>query len=162
GGKPDRDAGGRAGQRSGRRPAHQRGAFARSASRHRAGVRAQRALRPGHPARRGLARTACRCRGRGAAFPSVTGVLESYFHLREAGSDVRRETLAGLTTFLAMAYILFVNPAVLSQAGMDFGAVFTATCLSAAIATLVMGLVANYPIALAPGMGQNFFFLTLV
>ncbi len=88
--------------------------------------------------------------------------LESFFRVREAGSTPRREALAGLTTFLAMAYIIFVNPAILSQAGMDFGAVFTATCLSAAIATLVMGIAANYPIALAPGMGQNVFFLTVV
>ena len=88
--------------------------------------------------------------------------LEALFGIRKAGSSVRQEALAGLTTFLAMAYIIFVNPAVLSQAGMDFGAVFTATCLAAAIATIVMGLAANYPIALAPGMGQNFFFLTVV
>jgi adenine/guanine/hypoxanthine permease len=88
--------------------------------------------------------------------------LERFFRVREAGSTVRRETLAGITTFLAMAYIVFVNPAVLSQAGMDFGAVFTATCLASAAATLVMALVANYPVALAPGMGQNFFFLTVV
>jgi AGZA family xanthine/uracil permease-like MFS transporter len=92
----------------------------------------------------------------------VTGRVESFFGIHEAGSTIRREALAGLTTFLAMAYIVFVNPAVLSQTGMDFGAVFTATCLSAAIATLIMGVVANYPIALAPGMGQNFFFLTVV
>ncbi|HKY32260.1 MAG TPA: NCS2 family permease [Candidatus Polarisedimenticolia bacterium] len=88
--------------------------------------------------------------------------LERFFRVREAGSTVRREALAGLTTFLAMSYILFVNPAVLSQAGMDFGAVFTATCLASAAATLIMGWAANYPIALAPGMGQNFFFLTIV
>lgn len=92
----------------------------------------------------------------------MTDALESFFHVREAGSTLRRELVAGLTTFLAMAYILVVNPAVLSQAGMDFGAVFTATCLSAAVATLIMSLLANYPIALAPGMGQNFFFLTVV
>ncbi|HZI94044.1 MAG TPA: NCS2 family permease [Patescibacteria group bacterium] len=92
----------------------------------------------------------------------MTSALESYFQVRQAGSTLRREALAGVTTFLAMAYIVFVNPAILSQAGMDFGAVFTATCLSAAIATLIMALFANYPIALAPGMGQNLFFLTLV
>lgn len=88
--------------------------------------------------------------------------LERFFRVREAGSTLRREVLAGVTTFLAMAYIVFVNPAVLSQAGMDFGAVFTATCLASAVATLVMALAANYPVALAPGMGQNFFFLTVV
>jgi len=92
----------------------------------------------------------------------VTGRLESFFHVREAGSTFAREAAAGLTTFLAMAYIVFVNPAVLSQAGMDFGAVFTATCLSAALATFVMALAANYPVALAPGMGQNFFFVSVV
>ncbi len=90
------------------------------------------------------------------------GRLASFFRVAEAGSTPRAEAAAGLTTFLAMAYILFVNPAVLSQAGMDFGAVFTATCLSAAVATLVMGVAANYPIALAPGMGQNFFFVSVV
>ncbi len=93
---------------------------------------------------------------------SPPGALERIFRIREAGSSVRREALAGSTTFLAMAYIIFVNPAVLSQAGMDFGAVFTATCLAAACATIVMGLAANYPIALAPGMGQNFFFVSVV
>ncbi|MGH9866613.1 MAG: NCS2 family permease [Candidatus Polarisedimenticolia bacterium] len=89
-------------------------------------------------------------------------IVEPLFHVRAAGSTPGREALAGLTTFMAMAYILFVNPAVLSQAGMDFGAVFTATCLASAAATLIMALAANYPIALAPGMGQNFFFLTVV
>ena len=75
---------------------------------------------------------------------------------------MRTEFLGGTTTFMTMAYIVFVNPAVLSGAGMDFGAVMTATCISAAVATLAMGLAANYPIALAPGMGENFFFLTVV
>ncbi|UCG52559.1 MAG: NCS2 family permease, partial [Candidatus Latescibacterota bacterium] len=89
-------------------------------------------------------------------------MLQRLFHLEEQGTDVRTEVLGGVTTFMTMSYIVFVNPAVLSQAGMDFGAVMTATCLSAAIATFAMGLVANYPIALAPGMGENFFFLTVV
>src|SRR6184192_1496611 len=66
--------------------------------------------------------------------------------------------LAGLTTFLTMAYIVFVQPAVLSVAGMDFGAVLTATCLATAVATLLMAWLANYPIAVAPAMGHNFFF----
>jgi AGZA family xanthine/uracil permease-like MFS transporter len=66
--------------------------------------------------------------------------------------------IAGLTTFLSMAYILFVNPMILGDAGMDTGAVFVATALAAAIGTLIMGIVANYPIALAPGMGLNAFF----
>jgi AGZA family xanthine/uracil permease-like MFS transporter len=89
-------------------------------------------------------------------------MLERLFHLREAGANVRSEFLGGLTTFMTMSYIVFVNPALLAQTGMDFGAVMTATCLSAAAATLLMGLLANYPIALAPGMGENIFFLTAV
>lgn len=92
----------------------------------------------------------------------MTIVLERIFHLRDAGTTVRAEVLGGVTTFMTMAYIVFVNPAVLSQAGMDFGAVMTATCLSAGVATWVMGLAANYPIAMAPAMGENFFFLTVV
>ena len=89
-------------------------------------------------------------------------MLERLFHLRESGTTARAELLGGSTTFMTMAYIVFVNPAVLSQAGMDFGAVMTATCLAAGIATWVMGLAASYPIALAPAMGENFFFLTVV
>ncbi|KZD10319.1 NCS2 family permease [Oceanibaculum pacificum] len=85
-------------------------------------------------------------------------MLEQFFKLREHGTTVRTEVLAGLTTFLTMAYIIFVNPAILSDAGMDFGAVFVATCLAAAIGTAIMGLFANYPIALAPGMGLNAYF----
>ena len=85
-------------------------------------------------------------------------MLESYFKLNEHGTTVRREVLAGVTTFLTMAYITFVNPAILADTGMDFGAVFVATCVAAAFGTLVMGLYANYPIALAPGMGLNAFF----
>ena len=74
-------------------------------------------------------------------------MLDRVFRLSARGTSVRTEVLAGVTTFLAMAYIVFVNPAVLSQAGMDFGAVFTATCLASAAATLVMALAANYPFA---------------
>jgi len=85
-------------------------------------------------------------------------MLESYFRLSEHGTTVRREILAGLTTFLTMAYITIVNPAILSDAGMDFGAVFVATCVAAALGTAIMGLYANYPIALAPGMGLNAYF----
>jgi len=84
--------------------------------------------------------------------------LDAYFRLSERGSNVRIESLAGLTTFLTMAYITVVNPSVLSQAGMDFGAVFVATCLAAAFGSITMGLLGNYPIAQAPGMGQNAFF----
>lgn len=85
-------------------------------------------------------------------------LLERLFRLRENGTTVRTEMRAGLVTFLTMSYIIFVQPAVLSQAGMDFGAVMAATCISSAIAIFIMGLFANYPIALAPGMGENFFF----
>ena len=84
--------------------------------------------------------------------------LESFFKLKDHGTSVKTEVLAGFTTFLTMAYIIFVNPAILSQTGMDFNAVFVATCVAAAIGTMVMGLVANYPIALAPGMGLNAYF----
>ena len=77
--------------------------------------------------------------------------------LKKAGTDLKTEIMAGITTFLAMAYILAVNPGILSASGMDAGSVFTATALSSAIATLVMGLVANLPFALAPGMGLNAF-----
>ena len=86
-------------------------------------------------------------------------VLDRLFHLRERQTTVAAELRGGAVTFATMSYIVFVQPAVLSQgAGMDFGAVMTATCLSAALATLVMGLWANYPIAEAPLMGENFFF----
>lgn len=84
--------------------------------------------------------------------------VDRFFGLSANGTNLSREVTAGLTTFLAMAYITVVNPLILSDAGMDFGAVFVATCLAAALGSLVMGLVANYPIGLAPGMGQNAFF----
>jgi adenine/guanine/hypoxanthine permease len=85
-------------------------------------------------------------------------MLDRFFQLNAHGTTVGREVLAGLTTFLTMAYIIFVNPQILADAGMDRGAVFVATCLAAALGTAVMGLLANYPIALAPGMGLNAFF----
>ncbi len=85
-------------------------------------------------------------------------MLDSYFKLTEHGTNVRTELLAGLTTFLTMAYIIFVNPTILADAGMDRGAVFVATCVASMVGTLIMGLYANYPIALAPGMGLNAFF----
>jgi AGZA family xanthine/uracil permease-like MFS transporter len=85
-------------------------------------------------------------------------MLERLFGLKAAGSDVRTELFAGLTTFLTMAYIVAVNPAILGDAGMPVGAVAAATCLAAGIASLMMGLVANYPLALAPGMGLNAYF----
>ncbi|EIJ0948692.1 NCS2 family permease, partial [Vibrio vulnificus] len=84
--------------------------------------------------------------------------LERLFKLSEHGTNVRTEIIAGITTFLTMAYIIFVNPAILADAGMDRGAVFVATCLAAAIGCFIMGLLANYPIAQAPGMGLNAFF----
>lgn len=85
-------------------------------------------------------------------------MLERYFKIKERGSSPSTEMLAGVTTFATMSYVIFVQPAVLSAAGMDFGAVLTATCLSAAFGSILMGLLANLPIAQAPGMGQNFFF----
>src|SRR5246127_4857866 len=92
-------------------------------------------------------------------------MIERVFKLSENKTNARTEALAGVTTFLTMAYIIFVQPAVLSgkmfgmDTGMDFGAVTTATCLSAALATVIMALYARYPIAQAPGMGENFFFV---
>lgn len=88
--------------------------------------------------------------------------VENFFKLKENGSNVRTELVAGLTTFFAMAYIIMVNPAMLSQAGMPWGAVFLATIIAAVIGTLVMGLVANVPYAQAPGMGLNAFFVFTV
>ena len=82
----------------------------------------------------------------------------SYFRLEERNTNVRTEVLAGCTTFLTMCYIIFVNPLVLAGTGMDTGAVLVATCLAAAFGSAVMGLYANYPIALAPGMGLNAYF----
>ena len=85
-------------------------------------------------------------------------MLDKYFGLAEHGTTVRTEILAGFTTFLTMAYIIFVNPLILGETGMDKGAVFVATCLASALATGIMALYANYPLALAPGMGLNAFF----
>ena len=85
-------------------------------------------------------------------------MLEKFFKLSENGTDVKTEVLAGITTFMTMAYILAVNPSILSAAGMDQGAVFTATALASLIGTLLMALFANYPFALAPGMGLNAYF----
>ena len=85
-------------------------------------------------------------------------MLEKLFKLKQNKTSLKQEAVAGLTTFLTMAYIIFVNPAMLADAGMDQGAVFVASCVAAAIGCLVMGLLATYPIALAPGMGLNAFF----
>ena len=88
----------------------------------------------------------------------MINLINDFFEIDERGSSISRELNAGMTTFLAMVYITVVNPLILTDAGMDFGAVFVASCAAAAFGCLVMGLVANYPIALAPGMGQNAFF----
>ncbi|CAN7340729.1 NCS2 family permease [Pseudoduganella sp. LjRoot289] len=85
-------------------------------------------------------------------------IAEKLFKLKEAGTDVRTETVAGITTFLTMAYIIFVNPAILGDAGVPKEAVFVATCLAAALGTAIMALYANYPIGMAPGMGLNAYF----
>src|SRR6202046_31937 len=84
--------------------------------------------------------------------------LESYFEFTRLGTNWRTEFLAGITTFLTMAYIVLVNPAILSAAGMPLAAVTAATCLSAAFGSILMGIIARYPIALAPGMGLNAYF----
>jgi AGZA family xanthine/uracil permease-like MFS transporter len=89
-------------------------------------------------------------------------MLKDYFRLEEHGTSVRTEALAGVTTFATMAYIIFVQPVVLGAAGMNAGAVFTSTCLITALATALMALLANYPIAIAPAMGHNFFFAYVV
>ena len=84
--------------------------------------------------------------------------MRSFFAIKESGSNVRTEILAGITTFLTMSYILAVNPGILSETGMPQGSVFMATAISAGVATLVMAFVARLPFALAPGMGLNAFF----
>ncbi len=84
--------------------------------------------------------------------------MDKFFGITKSGSSIKTELIAGLTTFLTMSYIIFVNPSILSQTGMDFSSVFIATCLAAAIGTLIMGLYANLPFAQAPGMGLNAFF----
>ncbi len=88
--------------------------------------------------------------------------MEKLFRLKENGTKISTEILAGLTTFFAMAYIIFVNPSMLSLAGMEWGAVFLATIIASVIGTLIMGLVANVPYAQAPGMGLNAFFVFTV
>ncbi len=103
-------------------------------------------------------RTVAKAKSAAPAGGRFEAMLDSYFQLAKNGTSVRTETIAGITTFLTMVYIIFVNPQILGAAGMDKGAVFVATCIAAAISTLVMALYANYPIALAPGMGLNAFF----
>lgn len=87
-----------------------------------------------------------------------TGVLEKLFKLNEHKTNVKTEVIAGFTTFMTMAYIIIVNPQILSQTGMDFNALITATCIAAGLSTILMAFLANYPFALAPGMGLNAFF----
>jgi AGZA family xanthine/uracil permease-like MFS transporter len=89
-------------------------------------------------------------------------MLKDYFKLKENGASLRVEALAGVTTFATMSYIIFVQPVVLGAAGMDAGAVFTSTCLITAFSTILMALLANYPVAVAPAMGHNFFFAYVV
>ena len=90
--------------------------------------------------------------------PDFQNILDRFFSIRDSGSTIGTEVRAGLVTFMTASYIIFVQPSVMEQAGMDFGAVMTATCIASAIGCLIMGLWANYPIALAPGMGLNFYF----
>ena len=88
----------------------------------------------------------------------MSSILDKFFHLESNGTSVKQELLAGFTTFITMAYIIFVNPQMMSASGMDYGASFVGTCLAAALACIVMGLYSNWPVALAPGMGLNAFF----
>ncbi|MGH9666355.1 MAG: solute carrier family 23 protein, partial [Bryobacteraceae bacterium] len=84
--------------------------------------------------------------------------LEEYFEFEQLGTNWRTQVLAGVTTFMTMAYIVFVNPSILQEAGMPFNAVLAATCFCAAFGSILMGALARYPIALAPGMGLNAYF----
>ena len=93
-----------------------------------------------------------------ASSPPATGLLERLFKLSQHGTTVKTELAAGLTTFITMAYIIFVNPNIMADAGVNHGAAFVATCLAAALGCFLMGLYANWPVGLAPGMGLNAFF----
>lgn len=95
-------------------------------------------------------------------FRGVRSIMERFFRLKEHGSNIRTEIMAGLTTFMTMAYILAVNPIILTPAGMDWTAVFLATALAAGIFTIAMGLFVNFPVALAPGMGLNAYFASTI
>ena len=85
----------------------------------------------------------------------MKSLLENFFAVSEHQTSIQKEILAGITTFITMAYIIFVNPQMMAQSGMDYGAIFVGTCLAAAVACLFMGLFANWPVGLAPGMGLN-------
>ena len=88
----------------------------------------------------------------------MKSALEQFFSIAQHQTSIQKEILAGVTTFITMAYIIFVNPQMMAQSGMDYGAIFVGTCLAAAFACLFMGLYANWPVGLAPGMGLNAFF----
>lgn len=88
--------------------------------------------------------------------------MEKFFNLKANGTNIRTESIAGVTTFLTMVYIVIVNPAILSSAGVPFNQVFMATIIATVIGTLCMGLLAKYPIAIAPGMGMNAYFASVV
>src|SRR6056300_2081155 len=88
----------------------------------------------------------------------MKSTLEQFFSIAQHQTSIQKEILAGMTTFITMAYIIFVNPQMMAQSGMDYGAIFVGTCLAAAFACLFMGLYANWPVGLAPGMGLNAFF----
>ena len=88
--------------------------------------------------------------------------LNNFFKTKSHNTDIQTEIVAGITTFITMAYIIFVNPQMMAQTGMDHGAIFVGTCLAAAVACLFMGLFANWPVGLAPGMGLNAFFTYLL
>ena len=89
-------------------------------------------------------------------------MLDKIFKLKENNTSLKQEAVAGITTFATLSYIIFVQPAVLSAAGMDHGATMVATCLASAIGMLLMAFIANYPIALAPAMGHNIYFTYVV
>ncbi len=89
-------------------------------------------------------------------------MIEKIFKLRDNNTNFRQETVAGITTFVTLSYIIFVQPSILAAAGMDQGAAMVATCLASAIGMLLMAFLANYPIALAPAMGHNFYFTFIV
>src|ERR1700732_3095634 len=101
---------------------------------------------------------AANLRLRGSDEPEERSIVDRYFRLTENGTDIHTELIARIPTFLTIVHLVFVNPQILGNAGMDKGAVFVATCIAAAVSTLVMAFYANYPIALAPGMGLNAFF----
>ena len=93
---------------------------------------------------------------------TLDNILETTFKLKDHKTNIKQEVVAGITSFLTLAYIIFINPKILASAGMDASSVFTATCLICAISTLLMGVIANNPIAIVPGMALNTFFTYVV